>query len=267
MKNTISLKDIERLEKSLCMTISMSDFASSITSDEGDPVNLDELGSFADPTMDVEADLLRKEEAENLREMMQNLLTKTQIFVLSERYGLDGREKTLLEIGREIGLSRERVRQIEASALRKLRVYGKQGYSRSKILEERKERFSATLDRLGVSELPKIKFTKEQVYYLRKLRKLFSVFDERKWQVCNSAKEKERKRLDRILYTYIDKNCTDDEKTVLKLRHGIYGDKPIHVETACKQMDMCKEDFVVFEMELMRKLGREVKEEDYDRKK
>ena len=42
--------------------------------------------------------------------------------VLVLRFGLeDGRSRTLEEVGREFNVTRERIRQIEAKALRKLR--------------------------------------------------------------------------------------------------------------------------------------------------
>jgi RNA polymerase primary sigma factor len=42
--------------------------------------------------------------------------------VLELRFGLeDGRSRTLEEVGREFHVTRERIRQIEAKALRKLR--------------------------------------------------------------------------------------------------------------------------------------------------
>ena len=49
-------------------------------------------------------------------------LTEREGRVLQLRFGLqDGRSRTLEEVGREFGVTRERIRQIEAKALRKLR--------------------------------------------------------------------------------------------------------------------------------------------------
>ena len=49
-------------------------------------------------------------------------LTPREAKILNLRYGLkDGREHTLEEVGQKYGLTRERIRQIEKDALRKLR--------------------------------------------------------------------------------------------------------------------------------------------------
>ena len=49
-------------------------------------------------------------------------LTPREQKVLILRFGLeDGRSRTLEEVGREFDVTRERIRQIEAKALRKLR--------------------------------------------------------------------------------------------------------------------------------------------------
>ena len=58
---------------------------------------------------------------EQLEEVM-NTLTQREAKVLKLRFGLeDGRARTLEEVGREFMVTRERIRQIEAKALRKLR--------------------------------------------------------------------------------------------------------------------------------------------------
>jgi len=50
------------------------------------------------------------------------LLTPRERAVITLRYGIgDGRSRTLLEVGKELGISRERVRQLEVVALMKLR--------------------------------------------------------------------------------------------------------------------------------------------------
>ena len=59
-----------------------------------------------------------REEIENVL----NTLTEREQMVLRLRFGLiDGRPRTLEEVGREFDVTRERIRQIEAKALRKLR--------------------------------------------------------------------------------------------------------------------------------------------------
>jgi RNA polymerase sigma factor (sigma-70 family) len=49
-------------------------------------------------------------------------LTPREADVLRLRFGLtDNRERTLAEVGHELGISRERARQLEAMAIHKLR--------------------------------------------------------------------------------------------------------------------------------------------------
>ncbi|MEY8427676.1 RNA polymerase sigma factor RpoD [Lachnospiraceae bacterium 46-15] len=68
---------------------------------------------------------------EQLEEVMETLTEREQK-VIRLRYGLgDGRPRTLEEVGKEFNVTRERIRQIEAKALRKLRHP-----SRSRVLKD-----------------------------------------------------------------------------------------------------------------------------------
>lgn len=81
------------------------------------------LGDFIqDDNVPVPADAAA---ATLLREQLDEVLstlTEREQKVLRLRFGLDdGRQRTLEEVGREFNVTRERIRQIEAKALRKLR--------------------------------------------------------------------------------------------------------------------------------------------------
>ncbi|MDD5126671.1 MAG: RNA polymerase sigma factor RpoD [Dehalococcoidales bacterium] len=72
----------------------------------------------APPPVDVASKQLLKEQIEDVL----GTLTPREQRVLQLRFGLeDGRSRTLEEVGREFAVTRERIRQIEAKALRKLR--------------------------------------------------------------------------------------------------------------------------------------------------
>jgi len=59
---------------------------------------------------------------EDLSRLLDATLTERESHVLRQRFGLsDGRARTLEEIGQGLHVTRERVRQIEARALQKLR--------------------------------------------------------------------------------------------------------------------------------------------------
>jgi RNA polymerase sigma factor (sigma-70 family) len=62
------------------------------------------------------------EQIDRLREALDTLTDERQRYVLRRRYGLDdGEPRTLAQVGQELGVSRERVRQIESDALQDLR--------------------------------------------------------------------------------------------------------------------------------------------------
>jgi RNA polymerase primary sigma factor len=81
------------------------------------------LGDFiADETQASPYELTSRQlMQENVRDVIASLSDR-EAKVLKMRFGLDGQKPmTLEEVGREFGVTRERIRQIESKALRKLR--------------------------------------------------------------------------------------------------------------------------------------------------
>lgn len=74
-------------------------------------------------TLDPFQEFMREQKGQELRKILLEILSERELFVIYHRFGLDGIEKkTLEELGGDLNLTRERVRQIEEESLNKLRT-------------------------------------------------------------------------------------------------------------------------------------------------
>ncbi len=97
----------------------MSSTASAPRDEDGETLNFGEM--MCDPrAVPPEDPVFRTDELTTVYKLL-DAIDEREARVLRLRFGLDGKEPlTLKQIGAEIGLTRERVRQIEVEALRKL---------------------------------------------------------------------------------------------------------------------------------------------------
>jgi len=84
------------------------------------------------------ARLLQDDDVQRHIEIWLSQLNEKQRAVVERRFGLDGRDiATLEEVGSEIGVTRERVRQIQIEALRRLRlILEREGFSVDALFTE-----------------------------------------------------------------------------------------------------------------------------------
>lgn len=74
-------------------------------------------------TAEVEEKVVQEELKQSIQEMLEQLTPQEKKIIIM-RFGLDGNEpKTLREIGELLGISRERVRQLETRAKKKMKEY------------------------------------------------------------------------------------------------------------------------------------------------
>ena len=91
--------------------------------EEGDASRLDLMPSGSLPSS--EETYVYASMAHEVQDLLGRLEPR-QATILRERFGLEDEPKSLAEIGRELGLSRERVRQLEAQARRQLYTLAKE---------------------------------------------------------------------------------------------------------------------------------------------
>ncbi|MGZ0086010.1 sigma-70 family RNA polymerase sigma factor [Caldibacillus thermoamylovorans] len=86
--------------------------------------NVEHIYEFHDEKMEDPLELVYRSEVRDKIFAALDRLTEREKYVIINRFGLvDDQPKTLEEIGKELGVTRERTRQIEAKALNKLRKY------------------------------------------------------------------------------------------------------------------------------------------------
>ena len=87
---------------------------------------------------DIDDEVLSKISEEELFKLMKENLSEKEFDVLCYRFGLiDHKARTLQEIGEKFDVSRERIRQIEGKALRRLRILISRDPKLKKIYKER----------------------------------------------------------------------------------------------------------------------------------
>ncbi len=113
--------DVDKVEHIMKIKQDISSLDASVRDDEEDSV----LGDFIEdedtktPTQSASEQLLK----EQVRQIL-GTLTEREQKILKLRFGLeDGKSHTLEEVGQEFSVTRERIRQIEAKALAKLRKH------------------------------------------------------------------------------------------------------------------------------------------------
>lgn len=119
--------DLETLARAIGISPEM---ATAITRADATPASLQtpighgeaDLGSLLSDSTSVEEIVETREITEAVRYMIDTL-TPRQARIIQARYGFDGgQERTAESVARELGISRERVKQIENRALAKLRT-------------------------------------------------------------------------------------------------------------------------------------------------
>ena len=109
----IDLKKAKDVLNDILLTVSMD----TPVSEDSELTLGDNLPSGSRSDQLVERESLKSD----LRKVLFQLLTNKEYIIISRTYGLNGQEESLAAVGTDMGLTRERVRQIREKAILKIR--------------------------------------------------------------------------------------------------------------------------------------------------
>ncbi len=113
----------------------LSEHSTSVDAPVGKDIQRPLLDTIADLGGEDPSESLLKEDVRDLVEKWTGELTDKQQVVIERRFGLHGYQvSTLEQVARELGVTRERVRQIQLDALRRLRkILREQGFDHDQL--------------------------------------------------------------------------------------------------------------------------------------
>lgn len=222
--NVVTLKMIENLEQRLNMCSSLESLVPA-TADDG----TESLPCMVDPDPTPEEALLRQEEHDDVKEVMRKAVTPREYQVLSYRYGFEtGYPMSLQEVGTRLGLTRERIRQLEERGLRRLKAYY---HHRTQIEEQsakqaeqsaREELTTHYAPIIVDDALPVRKLTKEEFLQIRHLRQKLT---QKRRRYLNNGSYPDYD-LCCQLWAYVHSSAfTPDEQQFIILRYNLGSDE------------------------------------------
>lgn len=121
VETTLSQEDSESVKQILENNPGLDSFLENMPGKELFNLNIEELGQLLFYSS-IAKEEKKKETLEDSIDIILSTLTPREGRILGLRFGLeDGQPRTLAAVGKEFGVTSERIRQIEAKALRKLR--------------------------------------------------------------------------------------------------------------------------------------------------
>lgn len=124
-KSLPTASDINKIREDVCPKLSVQSLDKLVNNNNGkDGRETAFIDLMRSPGPSVEDTVSRKLQKEEIMRILQQVLKPKEMDIIVKRFGLeDGWSRTLQQVGDECGLTRERIRQIEEVAIKKLRQH------------------------------------------------------------------------------------------------------------------------------------------------